>query len=129
MSLTLFFFPEFSWLENFGWGANPIISNCGRNRFIKTILHPASPKCLETKNPKNVGLIIYFSSTILYFHHKTNINKITEIVIIDKMNTYGSILIIAKFRNISAVSLTFGKGISGTSTLRNSHKGPQPSFT
>jgi len=34
MSLTLFFFPEFSWLENFGWGAHPIISNCGRNRFI-----------------------------------------------------------------------------------------------
>jgi len=47
MSLTLFFFPEFSWLENFGWGANPIISNCGRNRFIIAILHPAS---LNIKN-------------------------------------------------------------------------------
>jgi len=46
MSLTLFFFPVFSWLENFGWGAHPIISNCGRKHFIKTILHPISPKCL-----------------------------------------------------------------------------------
>jgi len=65
MSLTLFFFPEFSWLENFGWGAHPIISNCGRKHFIKTILHPTdlnikkkrnnvcapSPKCYKQKTP------------------------------------------------------------------------------
>ena len=62
-------------------------------------------------------------------YHKTDINKITEIVARDNMNTYGIILIIANFRNISAVSLTFGKGIPGTSTSRNSHKGSQPSFT
>ena len=36
----------------------------------------------------------------------------------------------AKFRSISAVSFTFGNGISsGISTSRNSHKGAQPSDT
>ena len=30
-----------------------------QRRFIKTILHPSSPKCLETKNPTNVGLDVW----------------------------------------------------------------------
>jgi len=30
--------------------------NSGRNRFIIAILQNCSPKCLETKNPTNVGL-------------------------------------------------------------------------
>jgi hypothetical protein len=48
---------------------------------------------------------------------------------IDRMNKYGSELMTAKFRNILAVSLVSGKGmLSGISTLRKSHKGPQPSF-
>ena len=79
---------------------------------------------------ENVGLNNYLKSKILFKYYKIDINKITERAVIEKINKYGSALIIAKFRNISAVSFTFGNGIfSGTSTLRNSHRGPQPSFT
>ena len=40
--------------------SNGRMINSGRNRFIKTILHPASPKCLQTKNPMSVGLVCHF---------------------------------------------------------------------
>ena len=65
---------------------------------------------------------------IIFSYNKTDINNSIEIAAIDKMSTYGSDLTMAKLRNISAVSLTLGKGVSGFSTLRNSHKGPQPSL-
>ena len=41
-----------------------IMNNNVRNRFIIAILHTASPKCLETKNPTNVGLnVVNYSSS------------------------------------------------------------------
>ena len=47
--------------------SNGRMINSGRNRFIKTILHPASPKCLQTKNPTNVGLKCLRINSIYFF--------------------------------------------------------------
>ena len=59
-----------------------------------------------------------------------NIKITKKKVIISRIKRYGITLIMAKFRSISAVSFTFGNGISsGISTSRNSHKGAQPSDT
>ena len=83
---------------------------------------------IQTKNLSRVRLNNDLKNKILLQYYKTDINKITERAVMDKMNMYGSALIIVKLRNISAVSFTCGNGIfSGTSTLRNSHRGSQPS--